>query len=158
MTERDIFLAVFDLPDPTGPATTVPRVNRVLLGDNLRLLREIPDGTVQMAYADPPFNTGRTQVRRSVATVGAADGDRTGFGGRRYATRLLAESSYRDDFEDYLGEFVYHCHRVDHEDDGMMALVNVIPQAPFYAVGANAGLRYHLLAGFIPADFGELVQ
>jgi suppressor of ftsI len=42
-------------------------------------------------------------------------------------------------FNDFLGEFVYHCHRVDHEDDGMMALVNVIPQAPVYAVGANAG-------------------
>jgi suppressor of ftsI len=42
-------------------------------------------------------------------------------------------------FNDFLGEFVYHCHRVDHEDDGMMALVNVIPQDPFYAVGANAG-------------------
>ena len=32
-----------------------------------------------------------------------ADGDRTGFGGRRYATKLLAESSYKDDFDDYLG-------------------------------------------------------
>ena len=30
-------------------------------------------------------------------------GDRTGFGGRRYATKLLAESSYRDEFDDYLG-------------------------------------------------------
>ena len=57
-----------------------------------------------MVYADPPFNTGRTQVRRSLATVGAAEGgDRTGFGGRRYTTKLLAESSYKDDFDDYLG-------------------------------------------------------
>ena len=31
------------------------------------------------------------------------DGDRTGFGGRRYASRLLQESSYRDTFDDYLG-------------------------------------------------------
>ena len=30
-------------------------------------------------------------------------GDRTGFGGRRYTTKLLAESSYRDEFDDYLG-------------------------------------------------------
>ena len=57
-----------------------------------------------MVYADPPFNTGRTQTRRSLATVGAVngDGDRTGFGGRRYATKLLAESSYKDVFDDYL--------------------------------------------------------
>ena len=30
-------------------------------------------------------------------------GDRTGFGGRRYTTKLLAESSYKDVFDDYLG-------------------------------------------------------
>ncbi|MGZ8649207.1 MAG: DNA-methyltransferase, partial [Solirubrobacteraceae bacterium] len=52
----------------------------------------------------PPFNTGRTQTRRSLVTTGAPEGgDRTGFGGRRYTTKLLAESSYKDDFDDYLG-------------------------------------------------------
>jgi site-specific DNA-methyltransferase (adenine-specific) len=75
----------------------------IVVGDNLPLLRELPDGYAQLVYADPPFNTGRTQTRRSLATIGAADGDRTGFGGRRYATTLLAQSSYKDDFEDYLG-------------------------------------------------------
>ena len=74
----------------------------ILLGDNLPLLRDLEDGSVQMVYADPPFNTGRTQARRSLATVASEDGDRTGFGGRRYATTLLQESSYRDVFEDYL--------------------------------------------------------
>ena len=77
-------------------------MDAILLGDNLPLLRELADGSVQMVYADPPFNTGRTQARRTLATVAAADGDRTGFGGRRYATRLLNESSYRDAFDDYL--------------------------------------------------------
>jgi site-specific DNA-methyltransferase (adenine-specific) len=75
----------------------------VLLGDNLPHLRAIDDASVQMVYADPPFNTGRTQARRTLATVAAPNGgDRTGFGGRRYATTLLSESSYRDTFEDYL--------------------------------------------------------
>jgi site-specific DNA-methyltransferase (adenine-specific) len=74
----------------------------ILLGDNLPLLRALEDGCVQMAYADPPFNTGRTQSRRTLATVASANGDRTGFGGRRYATALLHESSYRDSFDDYL--------------------------------------------------------
>jgi site-specific DNA-methyltransferase (adenine-specific) len=77
-------------------------VDGIVLGDNLPLLRELSDGCAQMVYADPPFNTGRTQARRTLATVAAADGDRTGFGGRRYATRLLHESSYRDAFDDYL--------------------------------------------------------
>jgi site-specific DNA-methyltransferase (adenine-specific) len=64
----------------------------------------LPDGVAQLVYMDPPFNTGRTQTRRNMATVGASDGgDRTGFGGRRYTTKLLAESSFKDDFDDYLG-------------------------------------------------------
>ena len=32
-----------------------------------------------------------------------ADGDRTGFAGRRYRSELLEGSSYRDRFDDYLG-------------------------------------------------------
>jgi site-specific DNA-methyltransferase (adenine-specific) len=74
----------------------------IVVADNLDVLRGLEDGCAQMAYADPPFNTGRTQTRRSLATVSASDGDRVGFGGRRYATTLLAESSYRDSFDDYL--------------------------------------------------------
>src|SRR3954453_4038795 len=77
-------------------------VEGILVGDNLPHLRDLPDGIAQMVYADPPFNTGRTQTRRTLATVGAPDGDRTGFKGRRYATKLLAESSYKDEFADYL--------------------------------------------------------
>jgi site-specific DNA-methyltransferase (adenine-specific) len=75
----------------------------ILHGDNLPLLRELESGSVQMVYADPPFNTGRRQARKTLATAASATGDRTGFGGRRYATRLLQESSYRDSFDDYLG-------------------------------------------------------
>ena len=77
--------------------------DRILLGDNLELLAGLPDEAFQVIYTDPPFNTGRRQTRRSLRTVADADGDRAGFGGRRYRTRLLAESSYRDDFDDYLG-------------------------------------------------------
>jgi site-specific DNA-methyltransferase (adenine-specific) len=75
----------------------------ILHGDNLPLLRELADGGVQMVYTDPPFNTGKTQTRRTLATIASVDGDRDGFGGRRYASELLNRSSYRDVFEDYLG-------------------------------------------------------
>lgn len=74
----------------------------ILLGENLDLLPRFADESFQLAYLDPPFNTGREQRRRTIATVPDPNGDRTGFGGRRYATRLLAESSYRDSFDDYL--------------------------------------------------------
>jgi site-specific DNA-methyltransferase (adenine-specific) len=80
-----------------------PSENLVLLGENLELLPELDDGIFQVAYLDPPFNTGRVQRRRTLATVTADDGDRTGFQGRRYATSVLAESSFVDEFDDYLG-------------------------------------------------------
>ncbi len=80
-----------------------PAEDIVVLGDNLDVLPRFPDASFALVYADPPFNTGRRQARRTLATVAAEDGDRTGFGGRRYRTRLLAESSYRDSFDDYLG-------------------------------------------------------
>jgi site-specific DNA-methyltransferase (adenine-specific) len=66
-------------------------------------LPELDEGIFQVAYLDPPFNTGRVQRRRTLATVTASGGDRTGFQGRRYATSVLAESSYADEFDDYLG-------------------------------------------------------
>ena len=79
-----------------------PDADTILLGDNLELLPRFADGSFQLIYIDPPFNTGRAQARRTVSTVTDPAGDRNGFQGRRYATRLLAESSYRDSFEDYL--------------------------------------------------------
>jgi site-specific DNA-methyltransferase (adenine-specific) len=75
----------------------------ILLGDNLPLLRDMPDGSAQMVYMDPPFNTGLKQERRTLRTVADGAGDRTGFGGRRYRSELLDRSSYRDSFDDYLG-------------------------------------------------------
>ena len=79
-----------------------PDADEILLGDNLDLLRTFADGSFQLIYIDPPFNTGRSQARRTLRTASDEAGDRTGFQGRRYRTRLLAESSYRDSFEDYL--------------------------------------------------------
>jgi site-specific DNA-methyltransferase (adenine-specific) len=76
--------------------------NEILLGDNLELLPGFADESFQLIYIDPPFNTGKLQTRKTLQTVPAEDGDRTGFQGRRYKTRLLEESSYRDCFEDYL--------------------------------------------------------
>jgi site-specific DNA-methyltransferase (adenine-specific) len=71
--------------------------------DNMDVLPTLPTQAFQLVYIDPPFNTGATQSRRTLAMVpDADDGDRTGFKGRRYSTRLLAESRYRDAFEDYL--------------------------------------------------------
>lgn len=76
--------------------------SQVILGDNLDVLPGLPSEAFQLIYIDPPFNTGKAQTRKTLQTVPDQEGDRTGFVGRRYKTRLLAESSYFDEFEDYL--------------------------------------------------------
>jgi site-specific DNA-methyltransferase (adenine-specific) len=96
---------------------TVPAADRIILGDNLEVLPTLEDGSFQLIYMDPPFNTGRRQTRRRLATERDDDGDRTGFGGHRYASRLLNESSYEDSFKDYLGFLaprLRQAHRVLH--------------------------------------------
>lgn len=42
-------------------------------------------------------------------------------------------------FEKFTGLTVFHCHNLGHEDLGMMALMDVIPNIPIYATGASAG-------------------
>jgi FtsP/CotA-like multicopper oxidase with cupredoxin domain len=37
-------------------------------------------------------------------------------------------------FDDFTGLFVMHCHRLNHEDNGLMMMVNVIPAVSTYAV------------------------
>ena len=76
--------------------------SQIILGDNLEVLPSLQSEAFQLIYIDPPFNTGKAQTRKTLETVPDQDGDRTGFMGRRYKTRLLAESSYLDEFEDYL--------------------------------------------------------
>lgn len=82
-------------PEPGG---------EVICADFGAALPAYPDGSFRLIYIDPPFNSGKRQTRRALETVADADGgDRTGFGGRRYRSRLLSELSYEDSFGDYLG-------------------------------------------------------
>ena len=85
------------------PASEPPETDQILLGENLELLPSFGDRSFQLVYIDPPFNTGHAQVRKTLSVVPDGGGPRIGFQGRRYRTRLLAESSYGDAFEDYLG-------------------------------------------------------
>ncbi|HLH14291.1 MAG TPA: site-specific DNA-methyltransferase [Solirubrobacteraceae bacterium] len=98
-----------------GARTRRPAGDEILLGENLRLLPELADESFQLVYLDPPFNTGKTQTRRTLATVADPRGERTGFQGRRYGTRVLARSSYGDHFErylDFLEPRLRHAHRL----------------------------------------------
>lgn len=76
-------------------------VSKIMLGDNLPMLKALPDGIVDLVYIDPPFNTGRARKHTRVSTKQDAEGQRQGFGGRRYSTTAISTHEYGDQFEDF---------------------------------------------------------
>lgn len=76
--------------------------NTIYFGDNLPILQSLPDASIDLIYIDPPFNTGKTQARTQIRTERSENGDRTGFGGRRYETVKIGSKGYADIFDDYL--------------------------------------------------------
>ena len=75
---------------------------RIVQADNLRVLRALPDASVDLIYADPPFNTGRVQRRRTLRVRRDPGGGAAGFGGARYAREETGSMSYDDRGGDYL--------------------------------------------------------
>jgi site-specific DNA-methyltransferase (adenine-specific) len=75
--------------------------NTLYFGDNLTVLKLIPDSSVQLVYIDPPFNTGREQQRSKVTTKRNNEGNRIGFKGQRYETVKSTVLSYDDQFANY---------------------------------------------------------
>lgn len=77
--------------------------NKIIYGDNLEVLKTLTDGSVDLIYIDPPFNTGKRQARTQIRVEKDKRGDRVGFGGNRYQTMIIGEKAYRDYFDDYVG-------------------------------------------------------
>jgi site-specific DNA-methyltransferase (adenine-specific) len=77
-------------------------MRKIILGDNARILPQLPPRIARLVYIDPPFNTGRVMKRnRMRVKTSRSKGDRAGFGGRRYEVEKVASATYRDSFEDY---------------------------------------------------------
>ena len=75
---------------------------KIILADNMEVLPEIVEGTVDLIYIDPPFNTGKVQERTRIRTVrDDARGARTGFKGRRYRTEPVETKAFDDRFDDF---------------------------------------------------------
>jgi site-specific DNA-methyltransferase (adenine-specific) len=86
----------------TAGESTAPG-GRVVLADNLAVLAQLADESVDLIYVDPPFNTGQRRTLQRVRTTrDDAAGDRVGFQGRRYRTVRMGRSSYLDVFDEYL--------------------------------------------------------
>jgi len=110
-------------------------VRWIVQGENLDVLRKLGDGSVGLIYVDPPFNTGKTQRRTRLRTRAASPGagDRTGFGGRRYASEVIGTSEFADRFDDlpaYLEPRLREARRVL-TDDGSL-FVHLDPRESHY--------------------------
>ena len=74
----------------------------IIEGENLDILRSLPDASIPLIYIDPPFNTGKKQAQTRLRTERSDDGDRVGFKGQRYLTTKLATRAYDDSRDDWL--------------------------------------------------------
>ena len=79
------------------------RSGMIVFDDNLTYLEnEASHKTFSLIYIDPPFNTGRRQARTQIRTFADANGDRTGFQGKRYRTERVGTTGFEDRFESYI--------------------------------------------------------
>ncbi len=88
---------------------------RIVLADNLDVLPTLASASAPLVVIDPPFNTGRVQKHTRMRTVSDPEGDRVGFGGRRYRTERLGVKSFADSFDDlpaFLEPRLREAHRV----------------------------------------------
>lgn len=76
--------------------------HRIYCADNLAVLQQLPDESVDLIYIDPPFNTGTARTHTQIRTVQSANGDRAGFQGRIYATVKVGTRIFADVFDDFL--------------------------------------------------------
>ena len=78
----------------------VMATNQVINAENLGALKSLPDKSFQLIYIDPPFNTGRKQVRTNRTSTESKTGN-LGFQGKRYEQVVNTVLSYDDEFADY---------------------------------------------------------
>jgi site-specific DNA-methyltransferase (adenine-specific) len=96
--------------EPTGAESL-----EIWCGDNADVLPRLRDESFDLVYIDPPFNTGKRQLRRNLKTIRDDKGDRTGFKGQRYRTIRVGSRAFADTFDDYLAFLeprLEHAHRL----------------------------------------------
>jgi site-specific DNA-methyltransferase (adenine-specific) len=76
--------------------------NKIYLADNLKVLRGMKAGSIDLIYIDPPFNTKKLRKHTKLKTSQSILGDRIGFGGKRYQTEKNGTLAYEDSYADYL--------------------------------------------------------
>ncbi len=91
--------------EETKDARPVPE--GLICGDNLPIMRLIPDDSIDLVYIDPPFGTGNLR-RHDRIRLGAGEMSRRGFGGRVHRFEVTSSMRYEDSMsiDEYL-EFLW---------------------------------------------------
>ena len=77
-------------------------MRRIVHGDNAEVLATLPREFARLIYIDPPFNTGRKQSRQRMRVRASVEGERRGFGDKRYDVERVDSPAYEDEFGDYV--------------------------------------------------------
>ena len=109
-------------------------VGELYHGDALDVLPRLPPAFARLIYVDPPFNTGKLQKRDRIAVSSDPEGQRVGFGGKRYRSSSRGASpayaDRRDDYVPWLLERLKACLRCATEDASLF--VHLDPREAHY--------------------------
>jgi len=79
-------------------------MHKIFFGDNLEILKTIPDKSVKLCFLDPPYNTQKSRQTRKIIKAVKSDTGLVGFGGNKYDREDLGDyASFDDKFDDYIG-------------------------------------------------------
>lgn len=94
-------------PAPAKDVVSKPGQTTLVIAENLGWLRSQPDGSFDLIYIDPPFNTGKVQKRTATMAVESTGVGHVGFGGRKYERKVVGKTiGYEDKFDDYITDFL----------------------------------------------------
>lgn len=81
---------------------------KVVLGDCLKVLKTLPDESVDLIYVDPPFGTQAVQRLRSMKSTRTSVGN-VGFGGNRYSHTVVSDIAFKDIHDNFINDFLAPC-------------------------------------------------
>ena len=73
--------------------------------DNLDVLEKL-SSDFSLIYIDPPFNTGKTQSKKTIKVKTDSTGNRVGFGGKRFSSTEISSLAYADKYDNF-AEFLF---------------------------------------------------
>ncbi|MDA8277128.1 MAG: site-specific DNA-methyltransferase [Actinomycetota bacterium] len=88
----------------------------VVSGTAEATLNSLDQGTLDLIYIDPPFNTGITQTKTTTKSRQSNDNDGlTGFGGKKYHREKVEAVGYNDSHDDFIDSFLKPVLELSHQ-------------------------------------------